>query len=69
MRVPVLCSQSAATVEACPIFADGAGAADGARDANEVPHILQKFMPGGFTVPQLEHVASCEVEAWKVDLE
>jgi hypothetical protein len=47
---------SAATVEACPRFADGVGAATGAGRASEVPHILQKFIPGGLTVPQALHV-------------
>jgi hypothetical protein len=32
------------------LLASAGGAA--ARAASEVPHILQKFMPGGLTVPQ-----------------
>jgi hypothetical protein len=41
----------AATVAATPAAADAAGLA-----MSEVPHILQKFMPGGFTVPHALHV-------------
>jgi len=43
-------SAVAATVDAMPI-----GACAGLA-MSEVPHILQKFMPGGFTVPQALHV-------------
>jgi hypothetical protein len=47
---------SAATVDAWPRFPDGCGDATGAGRASEVPHILQKFIPGGFTVPHALHV-------------
>jgi hypothetical protein len=40
------------------VAGDGNGAAPGAPEAvrSEAPHILQKFMPGGFTVPHFEQV-------------